>query len=114
MTEGDAQALAAEHDTRFVLFVAATAPSALRAMHNLEQCMNDNGLAPQELEIIDVLREPARALEWRVFATPALIRRAVPDEWLYGDLAEADVLARFLLRDPAKGSEHHGRDGSHE
>lgn len=114
MNEDDAQAPPTRHDTRFLLFVAATAPSALRAMHNLEQCMNDNGIAPHELEIIDVFREPARALEWRVFATPALIRRAVPDEWLYGDLAEAGVLARFLSRDPAKGSEHHGRDGSHE
>lgn len=99
MSEDNEQAQPTGHDARFVLFVAATAPSALRAMHNLEQCMRANGLASEALEIVDVLREPARALEWRVLATPALIRRAVPEERLYGDLPEAGVLARFLLRD---------------
>lgn len=95
--EDHAQAQSPERAARFLLFVAATVPSALRAMQNLDQCLRDNGIAADVLEIVDVFREPEQALAWRVFATPMLVRRADPEARLYGDLADTEHLARFLL-----------------
>lgn len=98
MNEADeAQAQPPETDARFLLFVAATAPRSLRAVHNLEHGLHHSGVASSAIEIVDVFREPERALEWRVFATPALVRHAAPEERLYGDLADTGVLAQFLL-----------------
>ncbi len=69
---------------RFVLFVAPSAPSAL---HNLEHGLHHSGLASDAVEVVDMFRESERPLEWRVFATPTLVRRSAPEERLYGDLA---------------------------
>lgn len=98
MNTDEAQAQSPGTGARFLLFVAATAPSALRALRNLEHGLHHNGLASNVMEVVDVFREPERALEWRVFATPTLVRRSAPEERLYGDLADTGVLARFLLR----------------
>lgn len=98
MSGDDTQAQPSGQVAGFLLFVAAASPSALRAMHNLEHCLDANGIARDGVEIVDVFRDPGQALTWRVFATPALIRRAAPEKRLYGDLSEADVLARFLLQ----------------
>lgn len=84
-------------DVPLLLFVAATAPTALRAMHNLERCLRDNGIAAEAVEVVDVFREPGQALAWGVFATPTLVRRADPQARLSGDMADTALLARFLL-----------------
>ncbi len=58
----------------FRLYVAGDRPSSLDAQATLrELCAEFRGPAPR-IEIVDVLREPGRAMEDGIIATPTLIR----------------------------------------
>lgn len=59
---------------RIYLFVAGDAPSSRVAKQVLETLTADMGDGIDlEQEIVDVLREPARALQAKLLATPTLI-----------------------------------------
>ncbi|MEX2503154.1 MAG: hypothetical protein WD336_12320 [Trueperaceae bacterium] len=84
---------------RLVLLVTGDAPRSLRARSNLKQALKTMGDgAASHLDEIDLIREPATAIHYRVFATPALLwaddDAAV--SVLYGDLSDDAALQRFL------------------
>lgn len=83
-----------------LLFVAGDAPRSRRARANLQRVLTAMGAnAPRGPREIDLLLEPLRALDYGVFATPALLH--VPDGCppsmaLYGDLSDEAALRRFI------------------
>jgi circadian clock protein KaiB len=79
------------------LYVAGTAPNSARAQENLAALCQ--GLTPDQmtLEIVDVLREPLRALQDKVFVTPVLRRLApLPEVQIIGDLSDVGRVRQAL------------------
>jgi len=68
------------HDTQFTfrLFVAGDAPNSLQAIANLAAFCRDHLADRYEIEIVDVFREPKRALDEGIFMTPTLIALTPP------------------------------------
>jgi circadian clock protein KaiB len=96
---------ASRHDTgaslaceRLLLLVTGTAPRSQRARSHLRRVLEAHGLDGAPIEEVDVLRQPRVALEYHVFATPALIcvRGDGPADVMYGDLSDEEALATFL------------------
>ena len=80
---------------RLRLYVAGRSPNSVRATHNLARlcaaCLEDD----YDLEVVNVLAEPLRALEDGILLTPTLVRLAPgPRVHVVGDLSdEATVRA---------------------
>lgn len=62
----------------FRLFVAGDAPNSVRAVANLAAFCRDHLADRYEIEIIDVFREPKRALAEGIFMTPTLVALTPP------------------------------------
>jgi circadian clock protein KaiB len=88
-----------EQAARLRLYIAQSTPNSVRAAHNLSVVLNGlvgNCLVP-ELEIIDVFRQPRRAITDGVMVTPTLIgfagdKRIV----LIGDLGDQFQVQRAI------------------
>jgi circadian clock protein KaiB len=79
----------------FRLYVVGTAPNSLRAVANLRALCQKYLLNHYQLEIIDILDNPLRALEDEVLLTPTLVKLApAPVTRLIGNLNDhAGVLS---------------------
>jgi circadian clock protein KaiB len=55
------------------LYIAGNTPNSMLAISNLQASLGDS---PHDLEVVDVLEHPERALDDGVFVTPTLIRWA--------------------------------------
>lgn len=84
---------------RFKLYVADNAPNSVRAVANLKAFCREYLPDRHDIEIIDVLKEPKRALAELVFMTPTLVRLApAPLRKIIGTLSDiAPLLAAFGL-----------------
>lgn len=79
---------------RIRLFVAGESPSSVAAKDVLRQYLP---LDARHCELIDVLRDPARALEAGLIATPTLVLEEDGRERRYvGDLREQPELHHYL------------------
>lgn len=58
---------------RFRLYVAGEAPNSMQAVANLAALCQIHLRDRHEIEIIDVFREPRRALAESIFMTPTLV-----------------------------------------
>lgn len=65
---------------RFRLFVAGDAPNSAQAVANLAAFCRDHLANRFEIEIVDVFREPKRALAEGIFMTPTLVVLTPPPE----------------------------------
>lgn len=63
---------------KFQLFVAGDAPNSAQAIANLAAFCRTHLLDRYEIEIVDVFREPKRALAEGIFMTPTLIALTPP------------------------------------
>lgn len=61
---------------RFQLYVAGDAQNSAQAIANLNALCRAHLKGRHEIEIVDVFREPKRALDNRVFMTPTLVKLA--------------------------------------
>ena len=79
---------------RLRLYIAGHAPNSARALTNLEPICEEYGKDRFEIDVIDVLDDPLRALEDRVLVTPTLIKLSPePVIQIAGDLSRRyDVL----------------------
>ena len=59
---------------KFRLYVAGDAPNSLEAIANLRVICRAHAPDRHEVEIVDVLREPKRALVDGIFMTPMLVK----------------------------------------
>jgi circadian clock protein KaiB len=58
----------------FQLFVAGDTPNSVEALGNLTRLCHEYLPGRHEIDVVDVFREPARALAEGIFMTPTLIR----------------------------------------
>jgi len=87
----------------FRLFVAGDAPNSVRAVANLTAFCRDYLAERHELEIVDVFREPKRALAEGIFMTPTLVALTPPPvRRIVGTLSQTQtVLLTLGLPDSA-------------
>jgi circadian clock protein KaiB len=80
------------------LYVSAGAPNSMLAISNLEALCRDPALAKANIEIVDVFREPDRALEASVLLTPTLVREAPGDPVIIlGNLSDTKIVLNALV-----------------
>lgn len=81
----------------FRLFVAGDSSNSLQAIANLRSLCRTYLPQRHGLEIVDVFREPARALADGVFMTPTLIRlQPLPTRRIVGTLSQLPVVLQTL------------------
>jgi circadian clock protein KaiB len=82
------------------LYVAGSAPNSLRAMTNARAFCAEQFAGCHELEIVDLLLHPLRALDDGIIVTPTLLKLApLPVQRLIGNLSDREQL-RLLLEVP--------------
>lgn len=81
------------------LYVAGSSPNSAKALANLNEIIGQYTAGDCQLEIIDVLTNPRRALADGVLVTPSLIKSSPPPVvTIVGDLRhKADVLQQLNL-----------------
>jgi circadian clock protein KaiB len=82
---------------RFQLFVAGESPRSQRAIENLQRLVSASPAGCCEIEVIDVLASPDLAEEWRILATPTLIKSSPPPRRrVTGDLSDSEKVLRVI------------------
>jgi circadian clock protein KaiB len=73
------------------LYVAGSAPNSLRAIANARAICDEHYPARHEIEIIDMLVEPRRALADRIIVTPTLLKMfPKPVQRVIGNLSDTE------------------------
>ena len=86
---------------KFCLYVAGDTQNSIQAIGNLGLLCRVYLPDGHDLEIVDVLREPKRALADGVFMTPALVKLAPwPIQKIVGTLANTETVLQSLGIDP--------------
>jgi circadian clock protein KaiB len=79
------------------LYTVGKSPNSVRARANLEAiCRKHLADGCYNLEIVDVLQDPARAVHDKILVTPTLVRVAIPPVTLIGDLKDEETVLYFL------------------
>lgn len=79
------------------VFVAGDAPASRSALTILSGVLDALNVPGERVRVVDVLRQPAAALEAGVLVTPSLeVVRGDGPRWFVGDLTRAQTLADFL------------------
>jgi circadian clock protein KaiB len=82
---------------RFRLYVTGNAHNSLQAIANLSQLCKSHLDGRHEIEIVDLSREPERALSDEVYLTPTLVKLApAPQAQLVGSLSNMSILLDVL------------------
>ena len=76
------------------LYIAGETPNSMLALANLRAALSNR---PYDLEVVDVLTAPERALDDDVFVTPTLVRVSPePRRTIVGSLSQStEVIARL-------------------
>jgi circadian clock protein KaiB len=78
---------------KFRLYVARNTPNAIRATLNLKQFCRVYLAGRHVIEVIDVFKQPKRALTDQIYLTPTLIQVApAPERRIVGTLTETKRL----------------------
>ena len=73
------------------LYVAGNAPNSTRAVANAKAICEEHFASDHDLEIVDLLEHPGRALADGVIVTPTLVKLLpLPVERLIGNLSDTD------------------------
>lgn len=79
------------------LYIADEAPNSVQARGNLRAFCRTRLADCHQVEVIDVLNDPARALQENIFMTPTLIKRLpLPVRRIVGNLSDPDALREAL------------------
>lgn len=82
---------------RLRLYVVGQAPNSVRAIANAQLLCNEHYPSCHELEIIDLLEFPLRALEDGIIVTPTLLRISpTPVRRLIGNLSDLAAVLETL------------------
>jgi circadian clock protein KaiB len=82
---------------RFRLYVAGAAPNSLQAIANLAQLCETHLPDRHEIEIVDVLLDPKRALNESIFMTPTLVSDSpYPGHRIVGNLSHTEPILQIL------------------
>lgn len=79
------------------LYVAGDAPNSQLALQRLKEFCAEHLADQHQLEIVDIIRQPDRALADHVLLTPTLVKlEPAPVRTIVGNLSESAVLLRAL------------------
>jgi circadian clock protein KaiB len=82
---------------KFRLYTTGDTPNSTEARFNLAAICRNHLPGQHEIEMVDVLKEPARALEDGVYMTPTLVKLAPsPVQKLFGNLSQTDTVLAAL------------------
>ena len=82
---------------KFRLYVAGDALNSAQARANLTALCRAHLAGRHEIEVVDVFREPKRALADAVFMTPTLIKLApLPVRTIVGTLSQTETVLQAL------------------
>jgi circadian clock protein KaiB len=82
---------------KFRLFVAGDTLNSARAVANLKALCRDHLPDRHEIEIVDVFREPKRALVDGIFMTPTLVKLSpAPAKKIVGTLSQTETVLQAL------------------
>jgi circadian clock protein KaiB len=86
---------------KFRLYVAGYAPNSMQAVANLNALCREHLADRHEIEVVDVLINPQRALAHKVLLTPMLVRLAPkPVVKIIGNLSQLQPLLQMLELPP--------------
>ncbi|HEX7154128.1 MAG TPA: circadian clock KaiB family protein [Thermoanaerobaculia bacterium] len=81
----------------FRLYITGDAPNSLQAMANLAQLCETHLPDRYEIEIVDVLLDPTRALTEKIYMTPTLITESpYPGHRIVGTLSHTEPILQIL------------------
>jgi len=79
------------------LYIAGNAPNSLRAVANATAICEEYLTSRYELEVIDLLKHPRRALADGIIVTPTLLRlRPLPVQRVIGNLSDTNQVLLTL------------------
>ena len=82
---------------RLRLYVAGHAPNSARAVANCRAICNEHFAAAHDLEIVDLLEHPTRALADGIIVTPTLLKLLpLPVQRVVGSLSDANQVLQAL------------------
>jgi circadian clock protein KaiB len=83
------------------LYVAGQSPKSLRAFANLKSLCEEHLAGRYEIEIVDLIEDPARARSDDILAIPTLVRRLpAPLRKIIGDLSNTEGVMLGLQLQP--------------
>jgi len=81
----------------FRLYISGDAPNSLQAIANLTQICETHLPDQYEIEIVDVLLDPKRALTESIFMTPTLVTNSpYPGHRIVGTLSHTEPILQIL------------------
>ena len=82
---------------KFRLYIAGDAVNSVQALANLRAFCRDQLPSRHEIEVVDVFREPKRALSDGIFMTPTLVKVAPsPVRKIVGTLSQTDTVLQVM------------------
>ena len=82
---------------RFRLYVSGDTPNSAQAIGNLHAICREHLPGRHEIEVVDVFREPQKALDEGIFMTPTLVKLApLPSLRIVGTLTDTGTVLRAL------------------
>jgi circadian clock protein KaiB len=82
---------------KFQLYVAGDSGNSAQALANLAAICRTHLADRHELEVVDVFREPKRALDEGIFMTPTLVKLAPsPGRRIVGTLSQTQTVLHAL------------------
>jgi circadian clock protein KaiB len=82
---------------KFRIYVADNTQNSEQAIVNLNAFCRDHLIGRHEIEVVDVFREPKRALADGIFLTPTLVKLAPsPPRKIVGTLSQVGTLLQAL------------------
>ena len=86
-----------KHEFMFRLYIAGDTQNSMQALVNLTHFCQSYLADIHTIEVLDVFKEPSRALQDSVFMTPTLIKLAPePIIKIVGTLSQTDILFQTL------------------
>ena len=82
---------------RLRLYVAGQAPNSVRAVANIRAICDEHFSAGHDIEIVDLLEHPQRALADGIIVTPTLLKlRPLPVQRVIGSLSDTNQVLLAL------------------
>jgi circadian clock protein KaiB len=81
----------------FRLYLTDDSPNSVRALANLYALCHKHFPQSHRIEVVDVLKEPLRALDDSILVTPTLVKISpAPEQQIIGNLSEEEEVLRAL------------------
>jgi circadian clock protein KaiB len=81
----------------FRIYVSGGAPNSVRALANLYAICHKHFPTSHSIEVIDILKEPLRALADAILVSPTVVKLSpAPEQQIIGNLSEEEEVLRAL------------------